>query len=62
MPYSKNQVIAARIAEHAPEKLHARNRGMLSMSREEMHKLASASTKGLPKKVKHIGKHARGKK
>lgn len=38
---SRNQRVAAAIAEHHPEKLYKRNRGMLSMSREEMHKFAS---------------------
>jgi len=45
---SKNQAIAARIAEHNPSKLYARNRGMLGMSRGELHKVASTSEAGLP--------------
>lgn len=41
---------AIAIAEHSPEKLYKRNRGLLKMSREEMHKFASTSEKDLPKK------------
>lgn len=41
---------AIAIAKHNPEKLYKRNRGLLKMSREEMHKFASTSEKGLPKK------------
>ena len=33
------------IAEHAPEKLYAKNRGVLSMSKKQLHDFAS--TKGL---------------
>ena len=45
---SREQQQAAAIAEHAPGKLYARNRGMLSMSKKELHKFAS--TKGLGKR------------
>ena len=47
---SKAQAIAMRIAEHAPEKLYAKNKGMAKMSHEELHKFASTKTKGLPYK------------
>lgn len=36
------------IAEHAPEKLYERNRGVLSMEKEQMHDFASTKRKGLP--------------
>ena len=58
MPYSKKQRVVARIAEHAPEKLHAANRGMLAMSQPELHKMATGKIK--PKKGRqHIGKMVR---
>lgn len=60
MPYSKKQQVAARIAEHEPDKLMARNRGMLMMSKDEMHKIATEKIK--PKKgrkMQHIGKMVR---
>lgn len=41
---SRNQRVAAAIAEHEPEKLYTRNRGMLSMGKNELSKFAS--TKG----------------
>lgn len=50
---SKSQAIAARIAEHAPEKLSAKNKGMLNMSKGELHKFASTKDKGLPFKKGH---------
>lgn len=45
---SRNQQVAAAIAEHEPEKLYTRNRGMLSMGKNELSKFAS--TKGVEKK------------
>lgn len=58
MPYSKKQQIAARIAKHAPDTLHAENRGMLTMSPGELHKMATEKIK--PKKGRqHIGKMVR---
>ncbi len=45
MPWSEDQKITARIAEHAPESLFRRNKSMLSMSREELHKLATGKIK-----------------
>lgn len=45
MPYSKDQQTAARIALHAPEKLHAKNKGFLKMSKEELHKMATEKIK-----------------
>mgnify|MGYP001617919278 CR=1 FL=1 len=60
MPYSNKQQIAARIAEHEPGKLFARNKGMAMMSGEELHKMATEKIK--PKKggkMQHIGKMVR---
>ncbi len=39
------------IAEHAPEKLHKANRGLLKMSKSQLHDFAS--TKGLTRQ--HVG-------
>jgi hypothetical protein len=47
---SKAQRIAAAIAEHHPGKLYARNRGLLAMSKHELHKFSATKEKGLPKK------------
>lgn len=40
------------IAEHAPSKLLKRNRGLLSMSKPQLHEFAATKTAGLPKKAK----------
>ena len=48
---SRAQRIVAAIAEHEPEKLYARNKGMAKMSHEDLHDYAGTSEKGLPKKV-----------
>ena len=36
------------IAEHKPDQLYKRNRGLLSMSKDQLHDFAA--TKGLPKR------------
>lgn len=51
MPVSKAQIVAARIAEHNPGELNSENRGLLKMSKDELHKFASASPSGLPQHV-----------
>jgi hypothetical protein len=45
MPYTEEQQIAARIAEHHPGKLFKRNRGFLAMDKEELHKMATGKLK-----------------
>ena len=45
---SKAQQIAMAIAEKAPSKLYARNRGMLKMTPEQRTDFASTARKGLP--------------
>jgi hypothetical protein len=40
------------IAEHHPEKLYARNRGVLKMSHQQLHDFASGPMKGKPQHVK----------
>ncbi len=49
---SKAQQTAMAIAEHEPRKLYGRNKGMLSMSKEQLHDFASGSKKGKPEHVK----------
>jgi hypothetical protein len=49
---SKAQQIATAIAEHAPSKLYARNKGLLKMSHKQLHEFAATPRKGLPTKVK----------
>lgn len=44
------------IAEHEPDKLYDRNKGLLQMSKGQLHDFAATSTKGLPKrKRKYYG-------
>jgi len=47
---SDKQRIAAAIAEHEPEKLYKRNKGMAKMTHQQLHDYAA--TKGLKKKKK----------
>lgn len=44
------------IAEHEPDELYARNRGLLKMSHSQLHDFASTKEKGLPQ---HVSKGAR---
>ncbi len=44
---SKAQQQAMAIAEHAPEKLYARNKGLKEMSKSQLYDFASTSRKGL---------------
>lgn len=48
---SKKMRQAMSIAEHHPEKLYSRNKGMLKMSHGQLHDFASTPEKGLPNKV-----------
>ncbi len=50
---SKDQRIATAIAEHEPNKLYKRNRGLLKMSHKQLHDFASTPDKGLPTRVTH---------
>jgi hypothetical protein len=43
---------AMAIAEHAPEKLKAKNKGLLDMTHQQLHDFASTSEKNLPVKKK----------
>lgn len=58
---SEAQRIAMAIAEHAPGKLYARNRGLLKMTKEQLSEYAS--TKGLKRKYAKAAKRKKkGKK
>jgi hypothetical protein len=45
---SKAQRIAMAIAEHHPDKLYGKNKGLLKMSHQQLHDFAHTSEKGLP--------------
>lgn len=49
---SKSQRQVAAIAKHHPGKLYKRNRGMLKMTKSQLHDFAATKEKGLPKKKK----------
>lgn len=55
---SKAQRQAMAIAEHHPEKLYKRNRGLLKMSKRQLSEYASTKHKGSPKKKKKLKKNA----
>lgn len=50
---SKDQRIAMAIAEHHPEELYARNKGLTKMSHSQLHDFAATPEKHLPQHVKH---------
>jgi len=55
---SQVQQIAMAIAEHHPEKLYKKNRGLLKMSHQQLHDFASTPRKQL---AHRIGKTRRKK-
>lgn len=59
---SRSQQQAMAIAEHAPNKLYKRNRGLLKMSKSQLSDFASTKRKGLPNYTKNstIAKLYRG--
>lgn len=52
---------AMAIAEHDPEKLNPENKGLLKMSKEQLHDFAATKHAGLPKRVRKqtVGKSSR---
>ena len=40
------------MAEHNPGAIYDKNKGILGMSKDELHKFSATKRKGLPKKVK----------
>jgi hypothetical protein len=57
---SQAQQRATAIAEHEPEKLYAKNKGLLKMSHKQLHDFASTPRKGLPARMHKLHKK-RGK-
>ncbi len=49
---SQAQQRAMAIAEHSPNKLNSKNKGLLKMSHKQLHDFASTPRKGLPKRAK----------
>ena len=47
---SKKQQMAMAIAEHEPGKLKGKNKGLLKMSKSQLHDFAATKRKGLPMK------------
>lgn len=48
---SRVQRIATAIAEHHPEQLYARNRGLLNMSHSQLHDFAATPETDLPERA-----------
>lgn len=48
---SRAQQEAMAIAEHSPDKLYAKNKGLLKMSGKQLHDFASTKRKNLPQRV-----------
>lgn len=57
---SKAQRRAMAIAEHHPEKTYARNRGLLKMTKGQLHDFAATKEKNLPKRVSKRSAGRRG--
>jgi Protein of unknwon function (DUF3008) len=49
---SRAQRIAMAIAEHHPEDLNEKNKGLADMTHKQLHDFASTPEKGLPEHVK----------
>lgn len=50
------------IAEHDPSKVRPENRGVLKMSKTQLHGFAATKEKGLPQRLKRIAAKRRGRK
>lgn len=58
---SKRQRRAVAIAEHHPEELYSRNKGLLGMTHEQLHDFAATPESGLPERRRaHAPKRKRG--
>ncbi len=55
---SKKQRKLFAIAEHHPEQLYARNKGLASMGKEKLHEFASTPESGLPARAKNKVHHS----
>ena len=52
---SRAQQQAMAIAEHNPSKLYDKNKGLLSMSKPQLHDFAATPSKSLPAHVSQMG-------
>lgn len=50
---------AMAIAEHHPQELYTRNRGLLAMSHKQLHDFAATREGGLPRKTGKLSEAAR---
>ncbi len=57
---SKDQRVAMAIAEHNPDQLNSANKGMLKMTKSQLHDFASTKETGLPKRVTKLSSGKRG--
>jgi hypothetical protein len=48
----QQEAMAIAIAEHAPDKLYSKNKGLLKMSHTQLHDFAATKRKGLPERRK----------
>lgn len=55
---SRAQQEAMAIAEHEPDKLYSKNKGLLKMSHQQLHDFAATPRKGLPAKKKAAPKQS----
>ena len=53
---SKVQQIAMAIAEHHPQRLYKRNKGLLKMSHQQLHDFASTPRRNLAKRIQRARK------
>jgi len=58
---SKAQRKAMAIAEHHPDELYAKNRGLLKMSHQQLHDFASTPEKGLPSRKRSFKGRRKGR-
>lgn len=58
---SKKQQMAMAIAEHNPNELYSRNKGLLGMSHQQLHDFAATPRTGLPKTAGALTKAARAR-
>jgi hypothetical protein len=56
---SQAQRRAIAIAEHHPEQLYERNRGLLEMTARQLHEFAATKEKGLPRRKRKLSEFAR---
>lgn len=52
---SQAQQKAVAIAEHDPDKLYKKNKGLLGMKPQQLHDFAATPRKGLPQKLTMLG-------